>query len=64
MEVGGKLCTLTTLPPGKSPWYLLDRRLGGPQSQPECGGKEKNYQPLPELKPPINQSVGWPPKLV
>jgi hypothetical protein len=30
---------------GKSPWYLLDRRLGRPQSCSECGGKEKNSQP-------------------
>jgi hypothetical protein len=25
----------------KSPWYPLDRRLGGPQSQSGCSGKEK-----------------------
>jgi hypothetical protein len=29
-------------PQGKSPWYPLDRRLGGPQSQSGHGAKEKN----------------------
>jgi hypothetical protein len=28
-------------PQGKSPWYPLDRRLGGPQSQSGYGGEEK-----------------------
>jgi hypothetical protein len=27
-------------------WYLLDRRLCGPQSWSERGSEEKNYQPL------------------
>jgi len=27
--------------PGKEPWYPVDTRLGGPQSQPEHGGKKK-----------------------
>jgi hypothetical protein len=27
-------------PQGKSPWYPLDRRLGGPQSRSERGGEE------------------------
>jgi hypothetical protein len=40
-------------PRGKSPWYLLDRRLGGPQSRSGRGGEEKNSQPLPGLEPPI-----------
>jgi hypothetical protein len=26
----------------KSPWYPLDRRLGGPQSHSSCSGEEKN----------------------
>jgi hypothetical protein len=41
----------------KSPWYPLDRRLGGPQSRPGRGGEEKNSQPLPGLGPPIIQIV-------
>jgi hypothetical protein len=33
-------------PQGKSPWYPLDRRLGGPQSRSGSGGEEKNSQTL------------------
>jgi hypothetical protein len=44
-------------PQGKSPWYPLDRRLGGPQSQSGRGGEEKNSQPLLGLEPPIIQPV-------
>jgi hypothetical protein len=33
MEVSGQLHAPAALPPGKSPWYPLDRRLGGPQSR-------------------------------
>jgi hypothetical protein len=44
-------------PQRKSPWYPLDRRLGGPQSRSGCGGEEKNSQPLPVLEPPIIQPV-------
>jgi hypothetical protein len=42
---------------GKSPWYPLDRRLGGPHNQSGRGGKEKNSQPLPGLEPQIIQPV-------
>jgi hypothetical protein len=42
-------------PQGKSPWYPVDRRLDGPQSQSGCSGEEKNSQPLLELKPSIIQ---------
>jgi hypothetical protein len=44
-------------PQGKSPWYQLDRRLGGPQSRSGRGGEEKNSQPLPGLEPTINHYV-------
>jgi hypothetical protein len=46
-------------PQGKSHWYLLDRRLGGPQSFFGCGGEEKNSQPRRESNPrtPIVQPV-------
>jgi hypothetical protein len=44
-------------PPGNSPWYPFDIRLGGPQSPSGYGGEEKNSQPLPGLEPPINQPV-------
>jgi hypothetical protein len=46
--------SFTPLPPnsqGKSPWYLLDRRLGGPQSRSGRGGEEKNSQPPPGIEP-------------
>jgi hypothetical protein len=42
---------------GKNPWYSLNRRLGGFQSQSGHGGEEKNSQPLPGLEPPIIQLV-------
>jgi hypothetical protein len=38
-------------PQGKSPWYPLDRRLGGPQSRSGCGGGEKNSQLPPGIEP-------------
>jgi hypothetical protein len=37
---------------GKSPWYPLHRRLGGPQNRSGCGCEEKNSQPPPEIEPP------------
>jgi hypothetical protein len=40
-------------PQGKSRFYPLDRRLGGPQSQSGRGGEEKNSHPLPGLESPI-----------
>jgi hypothetical protein len=57
MEVSGQLHDLALYPQGKSPWYPLDRRLGGPQSRSERGEEEKNSQPLAGLEPPIMQSV-------
>jgi hypothetical protein len=41
----------------KNPWYPLDRRLGGPYSQSECGGEEKMSQLLLGLEPPIIQPI-------
>jgi len=38
-------------PPGKIPWYSLDRGLVGPQGWSEHSDEEKNPQPLPEIKP-------------
>jgi hypothetical protein len=34
-------------PQGKSLWYPLNRRLGGPQSRSGHGVEEKNSQPPP-----------------
>jgi hypothetical protein len=50
MEVSGQLHAPAALPPGKEPWYPLDRRLGGPQSRSGRGGEEKNSQPPPETE--------------
>jgi len=42
-------------PQRKSPWYPLDRRLGGIQIRSGHDGEENNSQPLPGLEPPIIQ---------
>jgi hypothetical protein len=44
-------------PPGKSPWYPLNRRLDGSQSRSGRSGEEKNSHPLSELEPSIIQPV-------
>jgi hypothetical protein len=44
-------------PQGKIPSYPLNRRLGGPRSQSDRGGEEKNSQLLPGLKHPIIEPV-------
>jgi hypothetical protein len=45
-------------PSGKSHWYPLDRRMGGPQSQSGCCGGNKNLLPLPGIEPrPSNLSL-------
>jgi hypothetical protein len=51
MEVSDQLHAPAALPPGKDPWFLLDRRLGGPQSRSGGGGEEKNFQPSPGIEP-------------
>jgi hypothetical protein len=51
MEVSGQLHALVALPPRKSPWYPLDRRLGRPQSRSGRGGEEKNSQSSPGIEP-------------
>jgi hypothetical protein len=57
MEVSGQLHGPAGLTQSKSPWYTLDRRLGGPQSRSGRGGEEKNSQFLPELEPPIIKTI-------
>jgi hypothetical protein len=49
---------------GKSPWYPLDRRLGGPQSRAGRGGEEENSQPTPGIEPynpnrPVRRLCQW-----
>jgi hypothetical protein len=51
MEVSDQFHAPAALPQREGPWFLLDRRLGGPQSRSGRGGKEKNSQPLPGLEP-------------
>jgi hypothetical protein len=51
MEVSGQLNVPAALLPGKSPWYPVDRRLGGPQSRSGRGGEEKNSKPPPGIEP-------------
>ena len=51
MKVSGQLHALEALiPHRKSPWYLLHRKLGGPQSQVQCFGEEKNILSLAAIK--------------
>jgi hypothetical protein len=38
-------------PQGKSPWYPLDRRLGGPRNRSGRGGKAKKHLLLPGMEP-------------
>jgi hypothetical protein len=57
MEVSGQFHTPAALPQRKSPRYLLDRRLGGPQSRSGHGGEENNFQSLPGFEPQIIQPV-------
>jgi hypothetical protein len=42
---------------GKRPWYLVDRRPSGLQSQSGCNGEVKNSPPLPGLEPLIIQFI-------
>jgi len=44
-------------PQGKSPWYPLDRRLGGLQSRSGRCSEQKTIQVLPGLEPLIIQPV-------
>jgi len=47
-------------PQGKIPQYALDRRLGGPQSRSEWGGKQK-ISPRGDNWTPVVQPVAWSP---
>jgi hypothetical protein len=50
MGASGQLHIPAALPPGKSPCYPLDRRLGGPQIRSGRGGEEKNSKPPPGIE--------------
>jgi len=49
-------CPNCFTPRERVPWYPLDKRLGGPQSQSGCSSEE-NFQPLPGLETPIIQPI-------
>jgi hypothetical protein len=51
MEVSGQIHAPAALFPEKSPWYPLDRMLGGLQSRSGHGSEEKNSQPPPGIEP-------------
>jgi hypothetical protein len=53
MQVSGQLHARPLYPQGKSTWYQLDRRLGGPQSRSGRGGEEKILSPRRESNPRI-----------
>jgi len=57
MEVGVQFHAPAALPPGKSPCYPLDIRLGGPQRRSGRSGDQINSKPLPGLESPIIKSV-------
>jgi hypothetical protein len=42
-------------PQRKNPWYPLDKRLGGSQSQSGNGGEENISQSMPRLEPLLIQ---------
>jgi hypothetical protein len=57
MEVSGQLHASAALSQGKSPWYPLDRRLGGPQSRSGSHGEEQDSKSLVGLEPQNIQPV-------
>jgi hypothetical protein len=52
MEVSGQLHAPAALLRRKSPWYPLDRKLGGPQSRSGHSGKAKEI-PAPAWNPTL-----------
>jgi hypothetical protein len=50
-RVGVRLGRLPMVRRTLSPWYPLDKRLGGPQSRSGRGGEKKNSQPPPGIEP-------------
>jgi hypothetical protein len=59
LDVSGELHAPAAWPQGNSPWYPLDRRLGGPQSRSGRRAEEEDSQPHRESNPrtPIVQPV-------
>jgi hypothetical protein len=59
MEVSGQLHALAALPSGRSPRYLLDKRLDWPQCRSGSCGVEKIFAPSGNRTPAV-QSVAIP----
>jgi hypothetical protein len=57
MEMSGEFHAPAVNPQEKSPWYPLDRRVGGPQILSGLGDEKKNSQPLPGLEYSIIQPI-------
>jgi len=62
LDLGTKWTRMVSLPQplnpqGKSPWYPLDRKLGGPPSRSGRGDEENNSQLLPVVESPIIQPI-------
>jgi hypothetical protein len=57
MQASGQLHAPAALPPGKEPWYPLNRRLGGPQSRSGCFSTVLGYS-VPHRNMIINNEPG------
>jgi hypothetical protein len=57
--MNGQLHAPAALPPEKSPWYPLDRSLGGSQSRSGRGGEEKNSRSRRESNPVAQRYTDW-----
>ena len=51
---GGQLRALALLPPGKEPWYPLNRRLGGPQRWSGSYREQKHFLTLQDSNPELS----------
>jgi hypothetical protein len=60
MEVSGQLHAPAALPQGKSPWYPLDRRLGGTHSPSGLCREEKILDPTRTWNPNPKSSSPYP----
>jgi len=52
-EVSQQLNSSGCFTPREQPWYLLNRRLDGPQSQSGHFGEDRNLLPLSGIEPRI-----------
>jgi hypothetical protein len=52
-EINYGSCISASRPKRKSPWYSLDRRLGGPQNRSGRCGEEKHFAPAGNPTPAV-----------